>query len=211
MNRKHVASPDGEPRHAGGDASQALRQGVSALMDGEPVSGSTHDEALARVARDPAARQAWLEYHQIGDCLRSSQGHGSFNDAAFLERFGERLRAEPVQVAPGALRGARRFPLAGLSMVAGLGSAVAAVVALAVVGLGGVLPQPFGSWRHQHPALRAGAAVVARAAMPATGASTHGAVPGSVLTEAARRALLGESMCMQPLHDHAPGRLRAAP
>jgi hypothetical protein len=79
-----------------------LRERVSALMDGETPPGP-HREFWAELVREPEARAAWLRYHRLGDWLRSPDLHGGFDEAAFLRRFDQRLRAEPVRFAPGVL------------------------------------------------------------------------------------------------------------
>lgn len=81
---------------------------VSALMDGEPaVAGlapttASFDAALQELSNDASARQIWLEYHQIGDLLRSSELAPWPRERQFLRCFSEQLGHEAVQLAPAA-------------------------------------------------------------------------------------------------------------
>lgn len=218
------AAPEGlgGPR-AEDERSRALRERVCALVDGEPVPGQELEDALADVARDPQARRAWLEYQQVGDWLRSSQWHGGFDDARFLERFAERLAAEPVQLAPAA---ARRSSPRAQRWVAGLGAALAGVVAVALVGLGGLLPQD--PMIPQSPQMAMpGPSIVAQAPTSAEPSEVSAPAPASTSAPAAAplrasalkaalgpstaagawKALLDEQVCMPSLHGHAPARL----
>ena len=96
---------------------RALREQVSAAMDGESSSDDglqpaarrcVDARALGRLAADPQARAAWLEYHQIGDWLRSAELHAPRDERAFLRDLSQRLRSEPVACGP--RRGLRRWP-----------------------------------------------------------------------------------------------------
>lgn len=87
----------------------AMQARVSALMDGEVVGDDPASEAgavarqaaaLHALSTDADARQTWLQYHQIGDLLRSSELAPMPDEQAFLQRFSERLQLEPVQLAP---------------------------------------------------------------------------------------------------------------
>jgi sigma-E factor negative regulatory protein RseA len=69
---------------------------ISALADGQ-LRGEAFARAVERVARDPAARETWSNYHLIGDVLRSGELASGSAPAAFLERFQARLRAEAVE------------------------------------------------------------------------------------------------------------------
>lgn len=89
------------------------REAMSALADGQPGGGpgpsglkgtqAAVEEALALWRDDAGARQAWSEYHTIGDVLRSQElARHAGGDEAFLAAFRERLAAEPVVLAPDA-------------------------------------------------------------------------------------------------------------
>lgn len=74
-----------------------IKARVSALMDGEAGD-------LRALAHDPRARQAWFEFHAVGDALRGGGLEPSPRDAEFLSRMFTRLRLEPTPegVAPAA-------------------------------------------------------------------------------------------------------------
>jgi sigma-E factor negative regulatory protein RseA len=75
------------------------REIVSALADGQ-LAGEAFARGVEIASTDAAARDAWHAYHLIGDVLRSSDlAHGAPADR-FLTRLQERLRDEPVAVAP---------------------------------------------------------------------------------------------------------------
>ena len=82
------------------DDSDARRQQLSALMDGE-ADPADWARTCAGWRHDPAMRADWHVYHLIGDALRSdeltSQGQ---HDEAFLSALRGRLAAEPVPLAP---------------------------------------------------------------------------------------------------------------
>jgi negative regulator of sigma E activity len=212
------AAADGGARAAGDE--QHVRQRVSALIDGDCELQGSAPESLGAVARDPRARRAWLEYHQVGDWLRSSQWDAGFDDAAFLERFGQRLRAEPVQWVPDVAREARAARSRLLPWAAGFGAALAGVVAVVLVGLGGAAPEQFTAWRLQ---VAAGASprAVALARAPAASQAPGGAIATLSLRASALKAtlrpgngvplgaaLLGTATCEQPLHGRAVPRVR---
>ena len=167
------AADDGGAQAAGNE--QAVRQRVSALMDGDCEPQEAAPESLGAVARDPRARRAWLEYHQVGDWLRSSQWDAGFDDAAFLERFGRRLRAQPVQWVPDVARETRAARSRFLHWAAGFGAALAGVVAVVLVGLGGAAPEAFTAWRLQ-AAAGASPRAVALARAPAASQAPAGAI-----------------------------------
>ncbi len=73
---------------------------ISALADGE-LNDAQIDVALAAL-RQPAARDAWETYHQIGDVLRSEEMAVGMS-AGFAARMAARLDAEPTIIAPAAL------------------------------------------------------------------------------------------------------------
>ncbi len=116
----------------------AMQARISALMDGEmysddPASGAAgHDVAWSAVAADAEARQTWLQYHQIGDLLRSSELAPLQLEQAFLRRFSERLCQEPVQLSPVAQVSAQQ-PKRLRARWAATGAALASVATVALV------------------------------------------------------------------------------
>ena len=222
MHGKPAEPPEPTSRTPDDDVSQALRETVSALMDGEPATAPLRHQAWTRVTRDAQARQAWLEYHQVGDCLRSSEWSGGFDDQAFLERFQQRLRAEPVQLAPAGLRasgGRLRSAFAP-----GAGRFGAALAACALLLVGGALPHDAAPWPARPPqAQRAAGDALTLASATAAARAKAGTVSSQGLraavktashaamsADAGRRALLAELACLRPLHGRAPSRLHAA-
>ena len=91
------AAPSGEH----GD--EASRQGLSALLDGQPLAGDAQavQRACALWRDSGQARQDWHAWHLIGDAMRSEElARPPAHDAAFLARLRERLADEPVVLAP---------------------------------------------------------------------------------------------------------------
>ncbi len=79
---------------------EARRQALSALMDGDADEAAT-ERACAVWRAHPDARADWHVYHVIADALRTPDlSPSATGDAAFLEAFRERLKSEPVVVAP---------------------------------------------------------------------------------------------------------------
>ncbi|MDE2254993.1 MAG: sigma-E factor negative regulatory protein [Betaproteobacteria bacterium] len=125
---------------------------ISALMDGEfegeglALDSAALVDALRELATDEAARDSWLQYHQIGDLLRSSELVPLADERAFIQRFSEQLSREPVQCLPGAVRNAQRekdqAPQRGRRHWSAVGAAVASVAAVALVS--------FSTWPSRH-------------------------------------------------------------
>ncbi|MDT7834520.1 sigma-E factor negative regulatory protein [Aquabacterium sp. OR-4] len=129
------------------DSSNAQRETLSSLMDGElPPEGVR--APCSRWRADAQARDAWHTYHLIGDVLRSEDlASTPQRDEAFLQRLRERLATEPVPMAP--------LPAAREPAVA-----VAAVPAAAA--LAATVPQRRAASRRFAPmAVAAGVVVVA--------------------------------------------------
>src|SRR4051812_48796232 len=82
------------------DTNNMNQEQISALADGE-LNDAQIDAAMAAL-RQPAARDAWETYHQIGDVLRSEE-MGIGLSAGFAARMAARLEAEPTIIAPAAL------------------------------------------------------------------------------------------------------------
>lgn len=83
--------------------SEAMRQALSALMDGQADPGLA-DGACEAWRSSAQARECWHTYHLIGDVLRSDELVApATRDAAFVTRLRERLADEPVPLAPAPL------------------------------------------------------------------------------------------------------------
>ena len=92
-----------------GSPSDAMRQSLSALMDGR-VDDASLDGAFAAWRSDAQARECWHAYHLIGDVLRSDElAVQPAHDEAFLTALRGKLAAEPVPLAPGRHGGERRW------------------------------------------------------------------------------------------------------
>ncbi|WP_051849310.1 sigma-E factor negative regulatory protein [Thiomonas sp. FB-Cd] len=125
---------------------------ISALMDGEfegeglALDSAALDDALRELSSHEAARDTWLQYHQIGDLLRSSELVPLADERAFIQRFSERLSREPVQCLPRAVRNAQRekdqASQRGRRHWSAVGAAVASVAAVALVS--------FSTWPSRH-------------------------------------------------------------
>lgn len=97
------------------EARDALREQISALADGDTVQ--QQEALLARLGRDPQARAIWLEYHQIGDLVRSPALLPLPDEDGFARKVAERIRREPLpaRAQPRATaRGGWRWGLAGM-------------------------------------------------------------------------------------------------
>ncbi|MBW4046775.1 MAG: sigma-E factor negative regulatory protein [Proteobacteria bacterium] len=116
---------------------------ISALMDGElegeglALDSAALDGAWRELSTHEAARDAWLQYHQIGDLLRSSELVPLADERGFIQRFSERLSREPVQCMPRAVHNAQRerdqASPRGRRHWSAVGAAVASVAAVALV------------------------------------------------------------------------------
>lgn len=73
------------------------REMMSALADGQ-LAGDELAHALDVASRDAQARDAWRDYHLIGDVLRSDDLAGGARADVFLAALKERLRDERVDV-----------------------------------------------------------------------------------------------------------------
>jgi sigma-E factor negative regulatory protein RseA len=86
--------------NSSGSPSDAMRQSLSALMDGRN-DDPTVDGAFAAWRAHPEARECWHAYHLIGDVLRSDElAARPAHDEAFLVALRGKLAAEPVPLAP---------------------------------------------------------------------------------------------------------------
>jgi sigma-E factor negative regulatory protein RseA len=90
--------------NSSGSSSEAMRQSLSALMDGR-LEADAVDRACSAWAAQPAVRADWHAYHLIGDVLRSDELAATpARDAAFLDSLREKLAKEPVPLVPRASR-----------------------------------------------------------------------------------------------------------
>jgi sigma-E factor negative regulatory protein RseA len=90
-------------------SSDALRQSLSALMDGR-LDDASVDGAFSAWRSDAQARECWHAYHLIGDVLRSDElATQPARDEAFLAGLRSKLAAEPVPLSPGRDTGAGRW------------------------------------------------------------------------------------------------------
>ena len=82
------------------DSSDARRQALSSLMDGEAAPTNVADACSAWRA-DVDVRRDWHAWHLIGDVLRSDElAEQPGRDVAFLQALRLRLADEPVPLAP---------------------------------------------------------------------------------------------------------------
>ena len=77
------------------------REMVSALADGQ-LAGDAFARGVEVAATDAAAREAWHDYHLIGDVLRSEDLARSAPAGRFMARLQERLRDERIAAVPAA-------------------------------------------------------------------------------------------------------------
>ena len=92
------------------DESLKTRQRVSDLMDGL-LRDQAFSQALEQLQSSQQARSVWYAYHLVGDVLRSPDLAPGVDEAAFLRRLQQRLRAEspprPVAADEGLAAGAQ--------------------------------------------------------------------------------------------------------
>jgi len=103
-----------------------MKQGLSEFMDGE-LPPERARRVLEALGRDEETRQAWRTYHLIGDVLRGELALR--HDIA--SRVQERLRGEPVCVAPLRRPMLHAVPMA---LTAGVAVVAAGVLVLALYG-----------------------------------------------------------------------------
>jgi len=72
-----------------------MKHDISALMDGELDQDDTKT-AIARLKQHEDLRDAWFDYHLIGDVMRQT----GLVSAEFGKRLKEKLALEPVILAP---------------------------------------------------------------------------------------------------------------
>lgn len=95
--------------NSSGSSSDAMRQSLSALMDGQADDAAVSN-ALSAWRSQPQARECWHTYNLIGDVLRSDELSASpARDEAFLVALRGKLAAEPVPLAPASREGERSW------------------------------------------------------------------------------------------------------
>ena len=102
-----------------------MKEHLSALIDGE-LDPSGYDQVLASLSTDATLRQDWHDWHMVGDVM---QQHPILSPD-FMQKFSERLGAEPIVIAPKANLRKGRFIRRALAPL----SAAASVAFLGVVG-----------------------------------------------------------------------------
>jgi sigma-E factor negative regulatory protein RseA len=103
---------------------------ISDLVDGR-LQGEELAQACRGWAEDAEARRTWHAYQLIGDVLRSEDlAAAPRHDAAFLAGVRARLAAEPVVLAPAALRRRRSVWLMPMAAAAGFVAVAGMVVVL---------------------------------------------------------------------------------
>ena len=109
-------------------------EAISALMDGEldQVGDAGRRRAcLDRLCKDDAARAQWALWHVAGDALRSSEV-AALHSSRFGARLTQALDAEPVILAPKALRPQRHLVSRMLLPGAAAAAAMAVLAFVAV-------------------------------------------------------------------------------
>ena len=83
------------------------------MLDNEASTDETA-ECLAALKRDAAARQAWSDYHLIGDLMRGVEPAAD----DFMARFSARLADEPTVLAPRRSAWPQRIAVASFASLA---------------------------------------------------------------------------------------------
>ncbi|MBV8045625.1 MAG: sigma-E factor negative regulatory protein [Paludibacterium sp.] len=100
-----------------------MRQSISELMDSE-LGENAAAQVMTAIEADASLKQAWNDYHLIGDAMRAN-AHVSIDVRG---RVSARLKEEPTVLAPRRWHGAQRVRMAGAAALAASVS-FAAVVA----------------------------------------------------------------------------------
>jgi sigma-E factor negative regulatory protein RseA len=124
--------PDAGPdRAASRPHPLSSREVLSELIDGESAPAAA-EEACRRWREDESLRADWHAYHLIGDVLRSDDmAAAATRDATFLNGLRQRLKDEPVPMAPAPL--ASRAPGAWRWMTPAVAIAGFVVVGVAMM------------------------------------------------------------------------------
>ncbi|NRF66840.1 sigma-E factor negative regulatory protein [Aquincola sp. S2] len=120
--------------NSSGSSSEALRQSLSALMDGRVESPGVED-ACTVWRKHSQARECWHTYHLIGDVLRSDElAAAPARDEAFLVALRDQLAKEPVPLAPSRAPGGwRQRLMAPIAVAAGFVAVAGVLVVLRVM------------------------------------------------------------------------------
>lgn len=166
------------------NTSKTTREQISAFADGE-LADNQIDMVMAAL-RQTNGKEAWEDYHQIGDLLRSNEASVELS-SDFSARMAARLQAEPTIMAPtAAVSYINRTPEPTLDAVpsdtrrgwkrmAMPGMAVAAATVLALLSTPQIITALKGNAAEAtNPANPASMSVVAAA--PVAGAITHASV-----------------------------------
>lgn len=94
-------------------AEESTWSALSAVLDGETPRAET-EHCIAALKDDAGLRQAWSEYHLIGDLMRGVAPAGD----DFMARFSDRLAAEPTVLAPRRSVWPQRVAVASLASLA---------------------------------------------------------------------------------------------
>lgn len=86
---------------------------LSVALDGEAGRADT-DACIASLKNDHALRQAWSDYHLIGDVMRGMRP----GPEDFMARFSSRLASEPTILAPRRGPWSQRIAVASLASLA---------------------------------------------------------------------------------------------
>ncbi len=105
-------------------------ESLSRLIDGE-LDDTACRALFTRLERDGDARRAWVLLNVACDAVRSSET-AALHSAAFVSRVSAALEAEPVVLAPGALR-RRRLLLRRMALPSAAVAAAAVVLAVVAV------------------------------------------------------------------------------
>src|SRR5690242_11179730 len=72
-----------------------MKESLSALVDSE-LDGPDASRVISAASTDESLKEAWNEYHLIGDAMRAS----GLNSINVCHRVAERLAEEPTVLAP---------------------------------------------------------------------------------------------------------------
>ncbi len=109
--------------------SEQLREGLSALVDGE-TDEQEAARLLDRITRDAELKAAWERYHLVSDVLRNDLPLVSGED--LVERVRRSVETEPVMFRPRRPRAVALKPVAGFALAA-------SVAVVAVLGFRGMV------------------------------------------------------------------------
>jgi sigma-E factor negative regulatory protein RseA len=189
------------------------RAALSALMDGDATAC---DAACSSWRSHAQARADWHAYHVIGDLLRSDEHRADARrDAMLLARVRERLRQEPVVLAPAPSSFARkrraRAWMVPTAVAAGFAVVAGAMVATRVSAPDGAAMEGALVARSAAPAT---AVAPVAAAAPAAATPVSEAIPVSAAAAAPVPALIRSAELDRYLAAHRQqtnGALRTAP